>query len=518
MPKKFYLTTPLYYVNDVPHIGHSYTNILADCVARFKRLEGRDVFFLTGTDEHGEKIARAAEAAGETPQAFVDRISPRFRELWAALGVSHDDFIRTTEDRHVRTVAWVLGRLKESGDIYAGEYGGFYCTPCETFWTEAELKAQPGAGSRLLCPSCARPVEPLREKNYFFRMSRYQAELVRHIEMNPGFIRPEARRNEILSFLKGPLNDLCVARPKSRLSWGIPIPFDPSYVTYVWVDALINYVSACGLGLDEGRFGKWWPADVHLIGKDILRHHTVIWISLLMALKLPLPATVLAHGWWTVRGEKMSKSKGNVVDPHRAIEAWGRDAYRYFLLREVPLGQDGDYSETALSQRYRNDLANDFGNLVNRTLSMVHRYFGGHIPDPNRAGGESPLKGQALELGPRVRECMDQYLFKESLEEIWKVVERANRYVEETRPWDLAREKREAELGLVLYGLCEVVRILGVLTEPFLPDTARAIDVMLGADLKVGGRWESACRWGSGRPGQRLGSLAILFPRRETDG
>ena len=506
--EKFYLTTPLYYVNDVPHIGHMYTNILADCMARFRRLEGREVFFLTGTDEHGDKIARAARSAGEEPQAFVDRISPRFNELWSKLGISHDDFIRTTQERHVRTVTQVLTRLKEKGDIYAGEYKGFYCTPCETFWSDSQLVEG-------RCPDCNRPVEALTEKNYFFRMSRYQKWLVKEIESRPEFLRPATRRNEILSFLKQPLTDLCISRPRGRLSWGIPIPFDTGYVTYVWVDALINYVSACGWVTDEARFKKLWPADLHLIGKDILRHHAVTWIIMLKALDLAIPRTILAHGWWTVQGEKMSKSKGNVVDPRRVIEEWGRDATRYFLLREVPVGQDGDFSHRAISNRYRNDLANDLGNLVNRTLSMITRYFGGRVPEPGT--GVSPLETLAAGLGEALKKRMDQYDFKGALETIWQVVERANRYVEESKPWALAKAKKERELAGVLYNLCETVRILGIYLEPFLPDSAKRIGKMIAVDVMAKGRWESASSWGGLRAGLQIGPVEILFPRKDAD-
>jgi methionyl-tRNA synthetase len=511
----FYLTTPLYYVNDVPHIGHSYTNVLADCIARFRRLQGRKVFFLTGTDEHGDKIARAAKAEGVDPQAFVDKIAPRFEKLWTHLGISHDDFIRTTQERHTRAVQTVLERLHKKGDIFSGDYQGYYCTPCETFWSGGQLVEGK-------CPDCGRSVETLEEKNWFFKLSEYQSWLIEHIQANPQFILPKSRRNEILSFLKTPLLDLCISRPRKRLTWGIEMPFDKDYVTYVWFDALINYISGCGFPENGARLKEWWPCDIQLIGKDILRHHAVIWPIMLKALDLDIPKTILAHGWWTVDGEKMSKSKGNVVDPYQVINEWGRDAYRYFLLREVPVGQDGDFSEEAIGRRYQNELGNDLGNLVNRVFSMVKRYRQGVIPGPaSKSSSGSPetrsLIKDSLELPDQLEGAMAQYDFKKALEAIWRVVDTANRYVEETKPWELAKQE-DAKLDEVLYTLCEVIRILAIFLGPFVPDTALKISEILGVKPPDDGSWKAKSRWGELRPKGVLGPSQILFPRKDEIG
>lgn len=472
---KFYITTPIYYINASPHIGHSYTSIAADTIARFRRHKGDEVYFLTGTDEHGQKIKKAADEAGLTPIAFADKMVSQFADLWKGLNVSYDDFIRTTQDRHVRTVQRILEILYKKGDIYEDKYEGWYCTPCETFWLESQLV-------NMACPDCKRPVERLTEINYFFKLSKYQEWLIKHIESNPDFIRPRIRHNEVLSFLKlNKLADLCISRPKERLSWGIVMPFALTHVTYVWFDALINYISAVGEFDKDGKYiSRYWPADLQLIGKDILRQHAVYWPIILKALEIEPPKTVFAHGWWLIGEDKMSKSRGNVVNPIEMVNKYGIDVYRYFLLRDVPFGVDGNFSEDAIIRRFNGDLANDLGNLVYRTLTMVEKYYGGAVPEKGKGGPE--LNRQMEALPGKVDEAVRVPDFSAALEEIWKVINIANKYVEETKPWNLAKEKKDEELKAFIRLMVDVIRAVGEAIAPFMPYTAQSIKEQLGED------------------------------------
>ncbi|TAJ29395.1 MAG: methionine--tRNA ligase, partial [Nitrospirae bacterium] len=508
MPKTFYITTPIYYVNDVPHIGHAYTTVAADVLARYHRLRGDDVFFLTGLDEHGQKVQQAAAKAGIDPQTYCDGMVPRFQNLWSRLNISNDAFIRTTDPEHKKIVQTKLQELYNKNLIYQREYTGWYCTFDERFWTEKDVVDG-------LCPDCKRPVEQLSESNYFFRMGRYQDRLIKHIQDNPHFIRPHSRNNEVLGFLQKPLEDLSISRPKSRLSWGIELPFDPSYVTYVWFDALVNYISALEYLPPKPSFDRYWPANVHLVGKDILTTHAVYWSTMLMALGIELPTTIFAHGWWTVNGEKMSKSRGNVVDPNAIVDELGADAFRYFLLREVPFGHDGDFSMASLIGRINTDLANDLGNLLNRTLTMIERFAKGVVPQPQEtARVDHLLQRQAVQLPDVVDDHLAKLEFNRALESMWGVVQVANQHIDKNAPWKLAKEEENRPvLDTVLYDAAEALRIVALMLSPFMPHAANEIQCQLGLTVA---QLPSAFNWGGLRPETKIAKGKPLFPRIET--
>ncbi len=501
--KKFYVTTPIYYVNDVPHIGHAYTTVAADVMARYKRLCGFRTFFLTGTDEHGQKVEKAARSQGMGPGELADRVVVRFQGLWKSLNISNDHFVRTTDVYHQKAVQELFKIIKEKGDIYLGEYEGWYCTPCETFWSEGQqLEGN-------LCPDCGRPTERLKEPSYFFRLSKYQDALLRFYEEHPHFVMPEVRMNEIVSFVKMGLKDISISR--TTFKWGIPVPEDPEHVIYVWFDALFNYVSAAGYGWDRDRFGTFWPADLHIIGKDILRFHAIYWPAFLMSAGLPLPKRVFAHGWWTIEGQKMSKSLRNVVDPHRLIEEYGADALRYFLMREVPFGQDGDFSHKAMAHRVNSDLANDLGNLLYRSLTMTLKYFKGEVPSPG--GDMRELQGLASSVVRDMEALMDQQAFSRALERLWDLVKGVNRYIDTKAPWALAKEKRHEELATVIYSILEGCRIIALLVSPFMPSKAQEMWDQLGVGKDVAMASINDATWGGLKPGTKVRKGRPLFPR-----
>ncbi len=468
--RPYFLTTPIYYVNDLPHLGHAYTTVACDALARFMRLDGYRVKFLTGSDEHGQKVEQSARAAGIAPQEFCDRISPAWREMTQLLNISNDDFIRTTEPRHVRGVEALWQELERRGEIYLGRFAGWYAVRDEAFYAESELID--GPGGKKVAPTGA-DVEWLEEENYFFRLSAWQDRLLEFYETHPDAVAPRSRRNEVISFVKSGLNDLSISR--TSFSWGVPVPGNPKHVVYVWLDALINYITALGYPDIGGEYATFWPADLHMVGKDIVRFHSVYWPAFLMAAGLEPPRRVFAHGWWTVEGQKMSKSLGNFIPPKALVDKYGLDPVRYFLLRELPFGNDGDFSHRAIVGRLNGDLANDFGNLAQRVLSMINRNCNARVPEPGAfTAADEQLLGDARGLLDRVRPHMTEQAFHLALEAIWRVVGAANRYVDEQAPWALRRSD-PARMGTVLYTLAEVLRHLGILTQPFVPDAASAL-------------------------------------------
>ncbi len=510
MPEKdkYYVTTPIYYVNDKPHIGHAYTTILGDVLARYSRLLEIPTFFLTGTDEHGQKVFEAARRHQIEPQEQCDRTVVRFQELWRKLEITHDDFIRTTETRHVKVVQKILADLYARDQIYAADYEGWYCVGCERFFTEKDLLEGK-------CPECGRGVDQIVERNYFFRMSQYRDWLIEYIESHPEFIQPAHRRQETLGFLRSPLNDLCISRPKSRMSWGIELPFDRDYVTYVWFDALVNYISAVGYLADDARFARWWPASCHLIGKDILTTHTVYWPTMLKAMGLPLPRTVFAHGWWLVGRDKMSKSLGNVVNPMDMAANYGVDPFRYFLMAEMTLGQDASFTEDAFFNRYNADLANDLGNLASRVTRMIERNLEGVLPGAApRSEAEAELISATLGAVAAMRENLVAMRIDRGLSEAMAAVREGNRYFEQNAPWKLARNGDQEELRRVLYHAAECLRIVSGLLYPVMPGKMAELRSSLGlSDHEIAPHIDKLAHWGAERPPVSVKPLAALFPR-----
>ncbi len=511
--QRYYVTTPIYYVNDEPHLGHIYTTIAADVLARYQRMCGSDVFFLTGVDEHGLKVQQAAEARGIKPLELADQVVKRYRELWPQFAITNNDFIRTSEARHKKAVQGLWRRLDAAGAIYKDFYEDWYCVPCETYWTQTQLK-DAGTLKKILCPDCGRKVERVQEESFFFRLSAYQDRLLEHIHTHPGFIAPESRRNEVLRFVEGGLRDLSVSR--TTFSWGIHVPNSPEHVIYVWIDALTNYLTA--LGFPEGEDMCYWPADVHLIGKDILRFHAVYWPCMLMAVGLPLPKRIFAHGWWTVEGDKMSKSRGNVVRPADLLNEIDADTVRYFLLREVPFGLDGDFSHAALKQRYNTELANDVGNLLNRSLAMLQKYRGGRIGAVGEeTAADRSLLAQVEATQRGVEKAMSRQAFHEALEHINTLVRFGNRYVEENAPWNLARQGEEARLDTVLYHLVEALRLIAIQLAPFMPvKSARMLTQIMNRDVNLEDiNMRKHGGWGYLRAGHVCASPEPVFPRME---
>ncbi len=506
--KRFYLTTPIFYPSDNLHIGHTYTTVAADVLKRFKKKQGYEVFFTTGTDEHGQKIEEAAKKSNKTPKEYVDKIVDSIKDLWKTLEIDYDAFVRTTDESHTKVVQQIFTSLYEKGEIYKGKYEGHYCIPCESFWSDSQLKDG-------MCPDCGRPVEEKEEESYFFRLSKYTDRILKLYEDNPKFLRPESRMNEMVNnFLKDGLEDLSVTR--SSLDWGIKVPFDEDHVIYVWIDALSCYITALGFGTEnDENYKKFWPANLHLAGKEIVRFHTIIWPAILMALDLPLPEEVFAHGWILFEGDKMSKSKGNIIYPEPIIELFGIDAFKYFLMREFSFGQDGSFSKKKFLQRLNSDLANDLGNLVSRTTAMIDKYNDSLVVEPKtREDVDKELEDLAVSTLARVEKHMEAYAFSDALEEIWKLIRRTNKYIDETSPWILIKEDKD-RLDTVLYNLAESLRIVSILIDPFMGKTSLEIRRQLG--LSPESSWEDASKWGILEVGTRVNRGEAIFPRLDLE-
>lgn len=504
--EQFYITTPIYYPSAKLHIGHAYCTAIADAIARYKRLAGYDVFFLTGSDEHGQKIQRTAEAEGLTPIEYVDKIVAGFKKLWKKLNISNDDFLRTSEARHHKVVQDIFRKIRDNGDIYKGEYTGLYCTPCESYWTELQLDENG------CCPDCHRPVEKVSEEAYFFKMSKYADKILKHIEENPDFIVPTSRRNEMINFIKQGLEDLCISR--TSFNWGIPVPDDEKHVIYVWFDAVINYITPL---FEKPSMMRYWPADIHLVGKEIVRFHSIIWPCMLMAADLPLPKQIYGHGWLIVGGDKMSKSKGNVVDPMLLIDEFSADAIRYFLLREITLGQDGNFNSDALITRINADLANDLGNLLHRTLNMINKFQAGVVLESiGESEIDKSLKADAINTAADYKALMDSIQLSEAVKRTWAFVSRANKYIDETAPWKLAKQEESKQaLSNTLYNLVESLRIISILISPIMPETAQKIYNQLNLEGFESIQIEEAETFGKFPINHKINKPEQLFPRIE---
>ncbi len=507
--RKYYITTPIYYINSLPHIGTAYTTIVADTIARYKKFRGYDTFFLTGTDEHGQKVEQAAEKNGKSPIEWANYLAGEFKNKWKTLGIEYDKFIRTTDKEHEETVQEFFKILKENGDIYKGEYDGWYCVSCETFWTYKDLKDQDG--NKRFCPECRRELQETHEENYFFRLSAYEEKLKQYYENNPHFVEPESKKNEMLNIIDQGLEDLSITR--KNIKWGVPVPDDPEQVIYVWFDALINYISALGWKYNDDKFKKYWPADLHLIGKEINRFHSIVWPAMLMALGIPLPKKVFAHGWLTIDGDKMSKSKGNVIDPVYLSAKYGNDALRYFLLRDIQFGKDGDFSEKKLINRINADLANDLGNLLNRTIAMINQNFDGKIPEPSEEESiDIELKKLALDTIQKYFNYFDDFDFTQALENLWNFIRFTNKYIDLTEPWTLAKKiEKKKRLGTVLYNLAESLRLISVLLTPVMPIKAAEIQSQLG--IRDFQKEEKYVGFGLLDAGIKVGERKVLFQR-----